>query len=233
MGQLFFIILIMATTDNLYKFCRSIMRKNQSGSLSGIEFASMWNASQKKYQQDLLGRFQRANNGKEGMNTGLIQNETIIGKLSPFIILSTISVSGGIGTKPGDLAYRLGVLVNGVKAVKINHNQKSSVLNSVIDPPSVADNKYYYVEYATGYSFLPSSVASAELNYVALPTDIVWGYSFDGQGRQIPDPASSTNPLWADPECYEITERMFKEIGVALSSDSYKQFADSVINTGN
>ena len=66
------------TVNDLYVFTQKLIRKNQSGSLTSTEFNTFWNDAQRAYMGDLLGRFQLRSNGKLGMNTGLILNETIL-----------------------------------------------------------------------------------------------------------------------------------------------------------
>jgi len=221
------------TVDQIYKLCLRIIRKNQSGSLSSLEFNDFWSIEQTAYMSDLLGRFQRSNNGKEGANTGLIENQTIITKLSPFIKNGTIAVSTGNGPKPADFQYELALRIGGEMVIHINHNQISNVNNSVIDPPSVSNNSYYCVEYQHYYAFLPNTVTSADLDYVSAPVPVLWNYSFDGSGRQVYNPSGSVDPVWDDATCWEITERMLKKVGVSLGAKDFEQYANSVINTGN
>ena len=146
------------STDYLYHFALRLMKKNQAGGLASLEFADQWNDAQGSYQDDLVGRFQMRANGKSGMNTGLIENETILQKLSPFIEPTTLTISGGTAPKPLGFIYRLGLRINGYDVKKINYNQIANVTNSAIDPPLVADNKYYVVEYKDYYKFLPNTV---------------------------------------------------------------------------
>jgi len=208
------------------------MKKNQAGSISSSDFQYHWNDSQNAYMADLLGRFQMHNNGKEGLQTGLIQNETILIKLSPFTNPTTLTITGGQSNKPSDFIYELALRINGEKVYKIAHDQIYWVNQSVIDPPSIAEDSYYYIEYLNYYKFLPSAVTSAELDYIATPVNIVWGFTFDGNGRQVYNPATSVQPQWMDIDCLEITKRMLKTLGVAFKDADLSNFGQSVITTG-
>lgn len=73
------------SVDYIFQYALELVNKNQAGGLEDTRFCSLWNGEQSSYHGDLCGRFQRINNGKEGIQTGLIENETIIQKLSPFI----------------------------------------------------------------------------------------------------------------------------------------------------
>lgn len=208
------------------------MRKNQAGSLGSVEWARHWNGESNAYQDDLLGRFQRASNGKGGINTGLIENETIIQKLSPFINPATITVAAGVGDKPVGFKYEMALRVNGKDVRPIRHNQIAAVNDNVIDPPSIADNAYYAVEYLGYYKFFPDTITSADLDYVASPIDVFWGFTISG-GRQVYSPSTSVQPQWDDASCREITKRVLSTLGISFKDGDFANFGQHVINTGN
>lgn len=221
------------SVDYVYKFCLSIIRKNLAGGLTSDDFQYHWNAAQHAYQDDLLGRFNRDNNGKAGINTGLIENQTILTKLAPFTKNATIAFTAGVGPKPSDFKYELGFRVNGKQVQNINHSQIASVNDSVIDAPSVANNLYYRSQYGSNYSILPSSVASASIDYISVPDNVVWGYTVDGDGRQVYSAGTSTQPVWDNASAQEITERMLRTLGVAFSSREMQAFGVDTKNTGS
>lgn len=227
------------STDYLYSFSLDLIRKNQAGGLSSKEFENFWNDAQGAYQDDLLGRWQARNNGKTGANTGLVEDETILQKLSPFTKPASLTITtGGVCNKPSDFVYRLALRVNGVDVFKINHNQIASVNSSVIDTPSTTTNTYYFVEYEGYYSLLPStlptaSITTADLDYISLPTNIVWGYTFDSDGRKVYNPGTSVQPQWLNNDCREITKRMLTTIGVSFKDNDFENFGKSVVATGN
>ncbi len=220
------------SVDYLYKFSLDLILKNQSGGLKSTAFANHWNDAQSTYFDDMVGRFQARNVGKEGANTGLLLDETVLQKLSPFTKPLTLTVTTGDTDKPVDFRYRLAMRVNGHDAVKINHGQIAFVSNSVIDPPSIPNNMYYFVEYENTYHFLPITITSADLDYIAQPQDVLWAYIFDADGRQLYDAANSVQPGWKDAECREITKRMLTNIGVAFKDGDFMNFGKSVQATG-
>lgn len=219
------------SVDYIYQFALNLIRKNQAGSLSSVEFARHWNDAQATYQDDLLGRFQSRSNGKGGINTGLIENRTIMQKLAPFIKNVDLVFGVGTATKPEDFIYELAIRVNGKEVKHINHNQKATVNDNVIDPPSVDDNNYYVVAYEDYYEFLPSTVTAAELDYVCAPTDVLWNFNLSG-GRQTYDPTGSVQPQWDNNSCREITKRMLTNLGVAFKSQDFLNFGRSAQLTG-
>lgn len=223
----------MALSVNyLYEFVLKLIRKNQSGGLSSTEFAYHWNDAQSTYFDDLAGRFQKNNTGKEGPNTGLMMDKTILQKLAIFTKPATLTISAGNSDKPDDFIYHLALTINGFDVIHINHDQKNSVNNSVIDPPNIASNKYYYVEYEDYYSFLPNTVATASLDYIATPTDILWASTRDSENRQIYNEGTSIQPLWDNSSCREITKRMLTNLGVTFKDPDFENFGKSVQNMG-
>ena len=221
------------SVDYIYQFALKLMKKNQAGSLPSVEFAFHWNDAQATYQDDMLGRFQARNNGKTGTNTGLIEDETILQKLSPFTKPYTLTIADGNADKPSDFVYRLAMRINGVDVYKINHNQIANVNASVIDPPSVSDNKYYFVEYQGYYSFLPrTGISAASLDYIQTPPNVVWGFTWDDDGRQVYNPGTSVQPLWDANSCREITKRMFTNLSVSFKDKDFENFGKSVQLTG-
>lgn len=221
------------SVDNIYQLALTIIKKNQAGNLTSIQFAYLWNAEQNAYMSDLLGRFQRVSNGKSGINTGLIENQTILTKLAPFTTSATLTVTSGNGTLPTDFIYELGIRVNGAEVRPITHSQIAAVNSSVIDPPSITNNSYYKTMYENYYMFLPSAVTSADLDYIRTPADVFWAFTYDGNNRQVYDAANSDQPEWDNLSCLEITKRMLKTLGVAFSSQDFEQYGASVQNTGN
>lgn len=220
------------SVDYLYGFMRFLIRKAQAGGISATEFGLTWNDAQNAYQDDLLGRFQATPGLKTGINSGLIENETILTKLAPFTKDGTIVIAGGLGGKPSDFIYLLSLRINGQPVEYAQHDQIAFINNSVIDPPSVADNSYYYTEFQGNYSFLPSTVTLATINYIATPPDVLWAYTIDGDGRQVYDAGNSVQSLWDDHSNREITKRALKVLGVSFKDSDFANFGQSIQNAG-
>ncbi len=221
------------SVDYKYTFLKDLIRKNQSGGLGSEEYEQFFNAEQRNYMDDLLGRFQARNNGKEAANTGLIENQTILQKLTPFIKSTAISVIAGTATNPSDFIYRLSLMVGNYNCIKINYDQRDSCINSLLIAPSAASNKYYFLEYQNYYQVLPSATASINLDYVSDITDIVWGFTYDGAGRQVYSSGTSTQSLWDAHSDMEICKRVLKSLGVSFKDGDFSNFGSSVIQTGD
>lgn len=220
-------------TGDIMKLVQKLTRKNQSANISAGDLFYNWNAEQMMYFQDVVGRWQAKSNGKSGVNTGLILNETSLGDLSAFTIPYSLEIADGKVDKPDDFEFRISLRVNGKKVWFIRPDQIASVNDSVIDPPSVADNMYYAVEYEDYYYFLPTTVTDAELDYIASPTDIVWAFDYDDEERQVYNEENSVNPKWQQSTIIEITKRVLNNFGISWKDADIANAGKSAQVTGN
>lgn len=228
------------SVDDINKHVLWLTNKNQAGGISSDDLFYMWNTEQSAYQEDLLGKWQNRNNGKSGLNTGLILNETTKQKLSPFTVTEDVTIVNGTATKPSAFIYEVGIRMNatggtaGSEIIKINQGQIPSVNKSVIDSPSVPNDLYYTAEYEDYYSLFPSTVAGTiSLDYIAECRDIKWGYSFDTDGRQVYNPGISVQPQWGKNTIIEITKRALKSLGVHFKDSDFMNFGKENIMTGD
>jgi hypothetical protein len=118
----------------------------------------------------------------------------------------------------------LALRINNFDVYKINYNQIANVIHSTIDPPLASDNTYYFYEYEGYYSFLPVNVSTASLDYISTPPNVVWGYTYDKDDRQIYNSGTSSQPLWDNNSCREITKRMLTNIGVSFKDNDFQNF---------
>lgn len=211
-----------------------------SSGITKDEFELAFNSEQRAYLDDLLGRFQQRATGKTiGANTGLIQNETIMTKLTPFTKPYVLAVSDGNAPKPDNLIYTLAVRPYGpgtvvaYKAKRINHDQIWATNDDVIDPPSTDDGTYYYTEYLNYFKFLPTNITAAALDYVEEVRDVVWAYTLTAYGRQQYDAGASVQPQWDGDTLIELCKRTLKSLGVSFKDNEFSQFGSATIVTGD
>ena len=228
------------SVNDIYRFTRFLTNKNQSGGISSDDLFFMWNSEQSAYQEDILGHWESGSNGKSGVNTGLILNQTDKQKLAIFTIATTLTISSGAVTKPSDFIYEMALRMNatggtaGSRISKPNPSQLYAVNGSVIDAPSVANDLYYATEYEDYYSLLPSSVAgTVSLDYVAACRDIKWAFTFDANNRQVYNAGLSVQPQWNQNTIITITKRALKSLGVHFKDADFAQFGQSTIKTGD
>ncbi len=234
MGAFFQYTTMAWSTNDLMNFFRFHLRKNQAGGISATDLFYAWNTEQAMYHNDIVGRWQKGNIAKTGINTGLIQNETVRTELAPFTISALIAISGGNLTKPSGFIYTMDLRKDEVSFEPITPDQRSSVNASVIDPPSAADEKYYYTEYEDYYYLLPHTLTgSITLDYVAAATDIVWGYTFDADGRQVYDAGTSVQPQWLQNTIVTICKRALTSFGISFKDQDFTNFGRTAQSTGD
>ncbi len=221
------------TVNDLFQFMRFLIRKNQNGGLTNDEFEMAFNSQQKSLQSDLLGRFQPQANNKAGKNTGLIQNQTVMTLLTPFTHGVVLPIIDGNAVKPYNFLFELGFRHNVYPITHVTHAQLAAVETDPIDPPSIADNTFYCVEYENFYNVRPSQLAVAYLDYIGTPRDVVWAYSIDVYGMRQYNPTGSIQPEWDDNSCVEIVKRSLTELGVSFKDGDFSNFGKSVIVTGD
>ena len=91
---------------------------------------------------------------------------------------------------------------------------------------------HLYVEQKTNLRIYPTTLNNLTLKYLYVPIDVVWGYTLDGQGRPVYNPATSVQPEWLENDYDEIIARAAKIIGVSLKDQLDIQYGNSVIQTG-
>jgi hypothetical protein len=222
------------SVDNIYQFTRFLTNKNQAGGISATDLFNAWNAEQSQYHQDIVGRWQKQNNTKTGIMSGLVEDEVTISALAPFIIpLTAVPIVGGQAIKPADYIYGVALRINGTKVFSVSHDMIWAVNDDVIDPPSTIDDAYYYTEYLNYFSFLPATVTAYDLDYIAETTDIVWGFTLDANNREVYSAGASVQPKWNKNTVITITKRTLKGFGLHFDSREFEQFGESNIQTGN
>lgn len=219
--------------NSIYNFLLYQMKKNQAGGLKPADFQFAWNQEQSAYQSDLVGRWESQSNGKGGQETGIIQNETILTKLTPFTQTVTIPVTTGQATKPIDFVYALALRTNGTKIFQVDHDQVWFLAEDVIDPPSEAQDSYYYTEFQNYYAINPATVASMDLDYIQTVTDIIWGFDVQANGSFTYNAGASTQPKWGQNSIVDITKRCLKSLGVAFKDQDFAEFGNSNQKTGD
>jgi hypothetical protein len=202
----------MATVDDVYQSMLKTARKNQSGFLSRTDFEKFYNLAQYQYFNDLKGRFQRSTVA----TGGTFNDETITTKLSPFVTTNaTVIVSAGVAFKPSNFV-RLQAMrtVSGKMIQLVSYDKLASRINSAIDP--LTTEAPVYIQSASSWLMFPNTVSSVVVDYLRLPIKVVWGFTVNGQGREVYNPVTSINPEWLDDDAQEIAIRALKLFGVSI-----------------
>jgi hypothetical protein len=219
--------------NDVYKIVLYFTGKNlQQGYVSPEDFNRTINMAQKGYTSYLLGSFQQYLPGRPEARVEFGQNSVIRARLAPIIYNTTLSVDGtGFSQYPNDfLQVDAMWSYYGYQRIReIQQNQFYGVYNSVIDP--VADYPVYMIENA-GFRFFPNSIGQTKMSYVIEPPDMIWGYTLDGNGVPVYNPASSVQPVWGDAAITEIIVRALRIIGVNLDYNTVSSYAVQIENQG-
>jgi hypothetical protein len=225
------------TVDEVYSLMKYIINKNMQGFLKPVEFNRTINAAQAQYQSFLLGSFQTYSTGRPIAKVELGQNSVVRQRLSPTIYGYILNINPyGQSPYPDDYIQAdamwsiYGAAIYSHKRIRnVQQNYLDAYYNSVIDP--IASNPIYLIT-DTGFQFYPENQYTARLHYVRNAPDIVWGYTEDGNGRPIYNPATSVDPIWDNAAIFDIITRALIMVGVNLQAPAVMQYANEIKQTG-
>lgn len=220
------------SVDEVYNIIQFIINKEQSGYVSPDEFNLIINQSQDSFQDYLLGEFQQYQTGRAVSRVTFGQNQRVRQRLSPTIYNYNLSIDvAGFSPYPADyLETDTMWTIYGHNRIRyVQQDSLFSFLDSVIDP--VTSNPIYLIE-RTGFSFYPSTLGAANLNYVRKPPRIIWGFTLDVNNRPIYDPFNSQDPVWSDLDMLEIIARALRMVGVNLQDNQISQYANEIKQSG-
>ncbi len=221
------------TVDDVYQIVQYACGKNlQQGYISPADFNLTINQAQKSYASYLLGNFQQYQPGRPQARVEFGQNTVIRQRLTPIIYGYNLTIDAtGFSPYPGDYLQQdaMWSFYGYNRIRKVQQQYFYSIYNSVIDP--VNSWPVYMLEY-DGFRFFPNNTSQAKLSYVRNPPDMVWGYTLDGNGIPVYNPASSTQPVWDDASILEIIVRALRIIGVNLQYNDVNAYATEIKQIG-
>ena len=228
------------SVDTVYQRVLAIANKEQRGYITPQEFNLLANQAQmnifEQYFHD-INQFDRLNNNDtEYSNMVSLLEE----KISPFekYRVSMSAVSGNQLTLPTDV-YRLGLVFYGaagydVEVEQINKKELLYVERSPLAAPT-STHPVYVRKTDTTIKVFPSSpttaysVSNITCNYVARPTDIVWGYT-DVDGTALYNSGTTTDPQLHESEETTLVIKILALAGITLQDPSMYQIATAEDN---
>lgn len=217
--------------NNVYNILKFVVRKNQLGSLSPDDFAYAFNTAQRNYYDFLVGRIEQYRYDSPRPRVGLSMTDNVVSRLMPFESTATLTVSGGLATKPLDLNKVLAMYTpNNYRVYRLEENRFAERMQDSIDP--IDEANAFYVEQNTDWRIYPTTLNNLKLKYLTVPVDVKWNYTTDGSGRPVYNPTGSVQPLWRDNDIDELVGRAAKIIGVSFNNQMLTGFGQGVINTG-
>jgi hypothetical protein len=221
------------TVDDVYQIVQYACGKNlQQGYISPADFNLTINQAQKSYASYLLGSFQQYQPGRPEARVEFGQNSVLRQRLTPIIYGYNLNIdSTGFSPYPGDFLQQDAMWsyygYNRIREVQQQYFY--SIYNSVID--RIPSWPVYMIEY-DGFRFFPNNTSKAKLSYVRNPPDMIWGYTLNGNGIPVYNPASSTQPVWDDASILEIIVRALRIIGVNLQYNDVNAYANEIKQIG-
>jgi hypothetical protein len=228
----------MYNVNDVYKIVLYITGKNlQQGYVSPEDFNNTINIAQKSYVAYLLGNFQQYQPGRPVARVEFGQNAVLRQRLAPIIYESFLAIDGS-GYSPYPSAAGL-VPSNGdylqadamwsaygyERIREVQQHYFYSIYNSKIDP--IGSWPVYMIR-NNGFQFAPPSLGQARISYVIEPPDMVWGYTLDGNGVPVYNPATSVQPVWDIASILEIIVRALRIIGVNLDYNQVNNYANQI-----
>ena len=219
------------TVDAVYRIMRFIARKNQLASLSPQDFQDSFNSAQRNYYDFLVGRLEQYRYDSAKPRVGIAMTDNVVSRLTPFQQTDTISVVAGDVTKPADFNKLLSMSTpNGSRVYRYEENRLAERLQDSIDP--VDEDNAFFVEDNGKWVVYPDDLASVTVKYLSLPTDVIWDYTLDGQGRPVYDPTGSVDPLWMDNDIDELIGRACKILGISIKENALVSYGQGVLQNG-
>lgn len=219
------------TVDAVYRIMRFIARKNQLASLSPQDFQDSFNTAQRNYYDFLVGRLEQYRYDSPKPRVGIAMTDNVVSRLTPFQQSSTEPVVAGVVTKPVDFNKLLSMLTaNNYRVYRYEENRIAERLHDSIDP--VNEDNAFYVEKNGEWVVYPDDLATVTVNYLSLPTNVVWAYNLDGQGRPVYTPTGSVDPLWYDNDIDELIGRACKILGISIKENALVSYGQGVLQNG-
>lgn len=217
--------------NEVYQLILFIVNKNQNGYISPDEFNLIINQAQVSYMDYLAGQFQQYQAGRPIPTVQWGNNETTRQRVTPFIYNELLAVdSQGFAAYPTDFLITDTVWTSSMGKVKfVQQDYLANYLSSRITP--VADNPIYLAE-REGFRVYPNDIGTIKVNYIKKPTTIVFGYTLDGDGLPVYNPATSVDPQWQELDLLEIISRALRMISENLKDVSVGRYANEITKTG-
>jgi len=221
------------TVDDVYKIVQYACGKNlQQGYISPSDFNLVINQAQKSYVSYMLGSFQQYQPGRPEARVEFGQNAVIRQRLTPIIYGYNLTIDNtGFSPYPGDFLQQdaMWSFYGYDRVREVQQQYFYSIYNSVID--RIPSWPVYMLEW-DGFRFFPNSLGKAKLSYVRNPPDMIWGYTLNGNGIPVYNPATSTQPVWGDATILDIIVRALRIVGVNLQYNDVSAYANEIKQIG-
>lgn len=216
------------TVDFLYQLVQFVCKKNQRDDIGSSRFNVAIQQGSVSFISYLIGEYTKYQPGRPVPPVALGHTKRVRQSLSvlidpPFAL--TVNPVTGVAPYPTGYLYTDAMYTSAKKKIKyIEQNELASYLESVVDP--IASNPVYLIQ-QNGFQFYPITTAAPLLSYIKNPPPINWAFSLTN-GREVYDASNSTQPVWSDIDCLEVTVRALRMCGVHLQFNDVSQYANEI-----
>jgi len=219
------------SVDTVYQRVLALANKEQRGYITPQEFNLLAGQAQmeifEQYFYDAKSEDANLKNSTEFSNV----DEMVDEKISIFKTSDNISVSGGIGSLPGDL-YRLGNIYNSnsmVEVEEITSTEAMYLLQSPLTSPTIQFPAFVRNSNST-INVYPNLVTGLSCNYIRLPSTPQWGYIVVNE-KALYNNGTSTNFEIHIGDSSELVYKILSLAGIVIAKPGLGTYGDQQINT--
>lgn len=217
--------------NTTYEFVQDLLNKNQNGYLGPEEFNRLINQAQYQRFNYLYGMPEQfAAPNFPVPKVAYARTQGIAEALSPFIERVTATFASGSYTLPAGLVHGVALRVGNKKVQRVELDRIASYLDSTINAPSADYPIYCQVD--NTYKIYPSTITTAEFEYLRLPNQAVWGYTIVS-GVPVYNSGTSTDLEWSTTEINNIVNILLSYFGISTRDSQMIQYAETQKRLGN
>jgi len=212
--------------NKVYRVVLAILNKEQRGYLTPDQFNRLGRQAQLDLFEKSFYDYSRAFI-KESRVGGSSEYGNIVAniqeKIDVFAKSGTLTFTTGVAPEPNDIYRTILITVNGDTEVEQVKKTELAYLNS---SKLTAPTTLYPVYYAEGDSIkiFPTSITSANIDYIKIPADPIWGYTSAGGAYTYASGSSTDFELHPSEESALVT-KILAYAGVVIKDPTIIQVA--------
>lgn len=212
--------------NKVYRVVLAILNKEQRGYLTPDQFNRLGRQAQLDlfeksfydYNRALIKENRIGSSSEYGDIAGNIQE-----KIDVFAKSATLTFTTGIAAEPNDLYRTILLTVNGDTEVEPVKKTELAYLNSSKLTAPSASYPVYYSE-GENIKIFPTTITSANIDYIKIPADPIWGYTSSGGAYTYASGSSTDFELHPSEESLLVT-KILAYAGVVLKDPTVIQVA--------
>jgi hypothetical protein len=212
--------------NKVYRVVLAILNKEQRGYLTPDQFNRLGRQAQLDlfeksfydYNRALIKENRIGSSSEYGDIAGNIQE-----KIDVFAKSATLTFTTGIAAEPNDLYRTILLTVNGDTEVEPVKKTELAYLNSSKLTAPSASYPVYYSE-GDNVKIFPTTITSANIDYIKIPADPIWGYTSSGGAYTYASGSSTDFELHPSEESLLVT-KILAYAGVVLKDPTVIQVA--------